>query len=86
MTNLEPENITMTSQERLSPEELLSLVEWITGGAEELPEKQTNSDRLLLSIYRAVHSHRLNCCKNVHSDWREEAIEAYNQAKKEGEL
>ena len=75
------------TKERLSNDELMSIIEWMTMGAEELPEKQTNSDKLLLSIYRAVHSHGLNhCCKDSHSGWRQEAIETYNKVKELGEL
>jgi hypothetical protein len=72
---------------KLTIEQLLSLVEWLAGGAEEIPEKQTNADKLLLNIYRIIHSHRENaCCKYVHEDWRKEAQETYKKIKDLGEI
>lgn len=69
--------------EKLQDKDLLSLVEWIAGGAEEDPKKQTNADRLLLEIYRAVHSHREEaCCHEVHKDWRNEAVKCFEDNSK----
>ena len=69
-------------EERLNSQEILSLVEWLTSGAEEDPIKQTNSDKLLLQIYRITHSHREDaCCYEVHKDWREESLEIYKKNK-----
>lgn len=71
----------------LTKEELLKLVEYLTVSAEEFPEKQINADKTLLAIYRAVHSHRRDvCCKSVHDDWRKEAMNAFNELKKLGEI
>jgi len=65
----------------LNDKELLKLVEWVASNdaITEIPiNKQTNSDKLLLFIYRAVHSYREDaCCKDVHQDWRQEAEKTY---------
>jgi hypothetical protein len=66
----------------LSTQEQLKLIEWLCGDAEENPERQTNSDKLLLNIYRIVHSHRDDhCCKAVHQDWRDESADLYEKVK-----
>ena len=72
---------------QLLPVQRQQLIEWLCDEAEELPEKQTNADRILMTIYRIVHSHQPNhCCNKVHEDWREEAREIYKKAKELGEV
>jgi hypothetical protein len=67
----------------MTNQEILELVEWIAGGIEEEPKKQTNSDKLLMQIYRIVHSHREGkCCDQCHSDWQTEAERIYKENKK----
>ena len=57
--------------------QILELVEFLAGGAEELPEKQTNADRRLTAIYKVVHSHGNSTCASTHQDWKEESLKLY---------
>ena len=80
-------NTSKSEQQNLDYKSLFDLVEWVASGAKDSLEKQTNADRLLLEIYKMVHSHRKDaCCNEVHAGWRKEAIETYNRIKRLGEI
>ena len=66
----------------MTNEQILELCEWIASDAEEMPEKQTNADKLLLQIYRTIHSHKESCCYHAHKEWREEAEQIYKDNEK----
>mgnify|MGYP001586511272 CR=1 FL=1 len=68
----------------LTEKEQLSLIEFLASeNYDEKPEPQTNSDKLLLEIYRIIHSHREDaCCHNSHKEWREESEVTYKKCKK----
>ena len=65
----------------LTEKEQLQLIEFLASeNYDEKPEPQTNSDKLLLNIYRIIHSSRDSVC--YHQDWKDEAEVTYKKYKK----
>ncbi len=75
----------------LTDRQLLKLIEVYCIFEDNLKENANGEfeDNPISTIYRFVHAQLTRYkggCKNLHHDWREEAIKAYEEFEKMGEL
>lgn len=68
--------------EKLTDKEVIQLVGGICLLFENSDKKKFQE--FIDEIYRAVHSHELTSCYDVHDDWRKEAVKNLKEYKKIG--